>query len=100
MFFRRRDLFFADHAIFALHYHSFWFSIFTLSQLGLPKNMNAGLLFILMAVAAYYFVAALRNAYKIGWGRSVITTFVVGIIYALLLAAAFFASLLIIIAAA
>ena len=100
IFFRRKDLFFVDHAIFALHYHSFWFSLFILSEFNLPKNINSGLFTILMLAAAYYFVAALHNVYKVSYGKSIVTTIVIGVSYSLLLAVAFFVSLAIIFAAA
>ena len=100
VFLRRKDLFFVDHAIFALHYHSFWFSVFILSQFNLPKSINSVLLPILLLAAAYYFVSALHNVYKISFGKSIVTTIVIGISYSLLLAVVFLASLVIIVAAA
>ena len=89
-----------DHAIFALHYHSFWFSVFILSQFNLPKSINSVLLPLLLLAAAYYFVSALHNVYKINFGKSIVTTIVIGISYSLLLAVVFLASLVIIVAAA
>ena len=100
LFFRRKDLFFVDHAIFALHYHSFWFSLFILSELNLPQNIDSALLSILMLLAAYYFVAALHNVYKISYGKAIVSTIVIGVSYSLLLAVAFLTSLIIIVAAA
>ncbi len=100
VFLRRKDLLFTDHAIFAVHYHSFWFSLFILSEFNLPYKIEAALMPILMLVSACYFVAALHNVYKIGYGKSIAATFFIGISYAIMLAVAFLASMVIVFAMA
>ena len=94
VFLRRKDLLFADHAIFALHYHSFWFSLFLLSEFNLPNNIEAVLLPILMLLTACYFVAALHNVYKINYRKSIAAAFFIGISYTFLRGMKFLAAVI------
>jgi hypothetical protein len=95
LFVRRKELFYVSHIIFALHYHSFWFSIRLLSELypfktGLSiVNLCAGLL------SAFYFIAALRNVYKISWRRSVFYSMIVGALYSVFILVVYFIVMLI-----
>lgn len=88
-FFRRKDLLFVDHAIFALHYHSFWFSLF-LPALFFP---DGDFLVILLAslglIAFIYMVASLKNAYSVGVGKSLALTLFLGLGYVLFLGLVF-----------
>ncbi len=85
LFIRRKNTFFVDHAIFALHYHSFWFSISVFENFPFPKGVQAWLYAITFVVSGYYMVRAMHNAYGAKWGRAVLNTFVLGISYAILL---------------
>ena len=97
VFFRRKDIFFVDHAIFALHYHALWFSLFIPAELNLPDGIASSLDLILVALAAYYFVAALRNVYNISWGKSILNALVLSTGYLIFLSIIFSATLLLIV---
>jgi len=85
LFMKRKNFFFVDHAIFALHYHSFWFSLFTLNAFNFPDAVKISMYIILFVLAVYYMMRALRNVYNIGWPRTVLSTIVLGISYGALL---------------
>ena len=98
LFFRRKDVFFVDHAIFSLHYHSFWFSLFIITEFPLPMLIKNILMPVLIVVAGYYMIAALHTVYQINWWKSILKSVVLGISYTLLLVVIFLSSLLLIIA--
>ncbi len=88
LFIRRKDMMFVDHAVFSLHYHSFWFSIFTINALYVFRPFHDELKVLLWGIAFLYLVIALHKAYHIGWARSIVYALSVSILYliALLLA--------------
>jgi hypothetical protein len=81
MFYRRKELTYVNHIIFALHYHSFWFSVMLLEVLYQYDAGAAVVNFIFYLLSALYFVVALRNVYKISWARSVSYSAIVAICY-------------------
>ncbi len=85
LFIRRKTTFFVDHAIFALHYHSFWFSLFLIENFPFSKGLQGTLYAISFFIAGYYMVRAIHNVYGAKWGRAILNTFVLGISYAILL---------------
>ena len=93
LFMRRKDLFFVDHAIFSLHYHSFWFSLFMLDLFNYPMNIKLFITFIFQLIAAYYLIVAMHNSYKINWSRAIFTGFTLAFGYILALAIIFLAYL-------
>lgn len=99
MFFsKHKDIFYVNHVIFALHFHSFWFSA-RLIQVIYPFDTGRSIVvFIATIVSAFYFIYALRRVYNITWGRSILYSCVTAIIYALFAAVAFVAVLGIILA--
>jgi len=74
IYFRRKDLYFVDHAVFALHYHSFWFSIFLITQLPLPEIITTALGPLCSIWSFVYMVKALRSVYHTGTARSIANT--------------------------
>lgn len=81
LFVRRKDVYFVDHAIFALNYHSLWFSVMFL---GVVYPFDAGsdvINGLLMLAASFYFVVALKNVYNIGWIKSLLFSIITALIY-------------------
>lgn len=77
--FPRRELYYADHAIFAIHMHTF---IFMLYMIGILLNLlihNEDIYGWLMLPVYIYFVFALRNMYNLRFGgafwRSLLVVF-------------------------
>ena len=86
LFIRRKTTFFVDHAIFALHYHSLWFSVFLFENFPLPGGVQPVMYTISFTVAGYYMIRAIHNVYQVKWGRAVLNTVILGVSYAILLA--------------
>jgi hypothetical protein len=68
LFFKRK-IFFANHAIFSLHFHSLVFSVLILQYIPYIKKVPF-LTVVLLGIAFIYLIAALKNAYDIRWLRS------------------------------
>jgi len=100
LFLRNKNQLFVDHAIFSLHYHSFWFSIFLITQFNLPYNIAFWLKLILFIPAIVYMVVALRNVYNKSWLRSVIYMLILSTGYIFVLTVAFIIDLLLTVALA
>ncbi|MBS1687356.1 MAG: DUF3667 domain-containing protein [Bacteroidetes bacterium] len=86
LFIRRRDIYFVDHIIFSLHYHSFYFlaGLFAIILGTLPLLAIS----ILVGIGVYvleflYFVKGLKVVYNISSGRSVLYTITIGFCYLL-----------------
>ena len=97
LFIRRKNLFFVDHAIFSLHYHSFWFSLFAIDLFNFPLTIKLLVTSVLLLAAIYYMIAAMRNTYGTSWLRSVINSLVLSVGYAVFLLIAFCINLLLIV---
>ena len=81
LFLRRRELLFVNHAIFALNYHSLWFSIMILSVL-YPFDMGYNLVQQLLTLGtAIYFVIALKNVYNTGWIKAIVYSVITALVY-------------------
>ncbi|MCW3121975.1 MAG: hypothetical protein JWQ38_1467 [Flavipsychrobacter sp.] len=85
LFMKRKDLNYVSHVIFALHYHTLWFSIMLLEQLYRFQKGHSIVLASALIIAAVYFVISLKKTYSIGWLRSVWYSVVVGMAYSLFL---------------
>ena len=71
-FIKNKSLYFVDHAVFALHLHSF---VFIISLLGLMNPFEAiqeGLFYFTVLLFLLYFIIAIHRTYKSGWIRSVL----------------------------
>ncbi len=97
LFIRRKEFYFVDHSIFALHYHSFWFSIFAVQHFHFPEIIKQWLYLILFFIAIAYMVMAMRNVYKTGWGKSVLKSVLLSLSYSLLLGIILFSYLLLVV---
>jgi hypothetical protein len=84
LFIRRKEAFFVDHAIFALHYHSFWFSVFLLNLFHFPDAIETIVFTVLIGAAALYMVAAMHKVYKTPWIRSITNTIALGACYSIM----------------
>ena len=100
LFLRRKDALFVDHAIFSLHYHALWFSLFIISLFSMPDPMAQVLRALLLILAGAYMVVALHRVYIIGWGRALLYAFTIGLIYIIVLVTVFLADLFLIVAIA
>ena len=85
-FARRKGVNYTDHVIFALHYHTFWFSyMLLLVLLYLPLSFldfsSGWVALFILSIPALYMVISLRKVYAIGWGRSIFYSFVIGFFY-------------------
>lgn len=83
LFYRQKKQHYVSHAIFSLHYHTFWFSIWTINVL-IPVNspLLDGLFHV---ICCCYFVAAMRNVYTLSWPRAIFGSITTGMIYALII---------------
>jgi len=68
---RRKDLFFVDHAIFALHFHSFWFSLFLFKFINISQRSHSIIMLILSITAMIYMIRALRKVYSSSQARAI-----------------------------
>jgi hypothetical protein len=90
LFFLRSGLFFAEHAVFALHLHALAFLLLIPGTiLGSPRATNAGWL-----AAGLHGVAAMRRVYGRGWAGTVARAFAIGFVYAFCLVVALLVALL------
>lgn len=94
---KRKDLFFVDHAIFSIHFQSFWFSLFILRLINISPVIDQILKAVLLVTASVYMVLALRAAYGTGVLRAIFYTLFVGVAYALFLGLFFMIDLIAII---
>lgn len=83
LFIKRKETEYVHHAVFALHYHSLFFSGMILVFLGryaplwIPLSITIAM--------TLYFVLAMRNVYKTSWLRTGFYSLVVGTLYMLFL---------------
>ena len=73
----RRDRYYVEHFVFALHVHAFVFAMFTV-MLILPWEQFDGLLFLWIMV---YIWIALRRVYRQGWVRTTVKWWTLGWMY-------------------
>jgi len=85
LFWNRKDLYFADHVIFSLHLHAFYFSITILQALTPDLSISMIVSIILLIIVAIYFVKAIQRAYNAELGIAMAFVMVIGIIYTLIL---------------
>jgi len=86
LFIRRRDIYFVDHIVFSLHYHSFYFfaGLLAMTLSLLPALAISILVGVSMYVLEFlYFVKGLKVVYNIGSGKSVLYTIIIGFCYLL-----------------
>lgn len=82
LFIRRLDLFFVDHIIFVLHFHAFYFSMSAIATLLTAFPALAVIVSVILDIVfAVYFIAALKNVYKVSGIRAFFYSTFVGICY-------------------
>ena len=94
-FIRNKGYYFVDHAVFALHVHSFAFIVMLLGALNPFESFDDNLSFIITFLCALYFVLSLRKVYHTGWTRSLFTLLFVSLGYFIFLLIIFLAAVLI-----
>lgn len=101
LFVRRNTVLFLHHAIFAIHFHCLWFSVFFINAIA-PLGFVFGklLTFCLYVCAFVYLVIALRNVYGISKRRAVAFAAVTSTLYLIVFSLAFAALLLLLIVSA
>ena len=97
---KRKDVAFIDHTIFAIHYHSFWFSIFIIGLIHFPTDFKLWIYLALFTTASAYMVMALHNVYKTSIARAILKTCTMVVLYTIILAIALIIDLFIIFAMA
>ncbi|RYD56413.1 MAG: DUF3667 domain-containing protein [Sphingobacteriales bacterium] len=85
LFIRRKNSFFVDHGIFALHFHTFWFSIMLIKVLNPIDVIDNMLGKILILVGMIYFIVSAKRIYEISYRRSIFYSIIVGFLYATIL---------------
>ncbi len=88
LFFRRTDILYADHVIFALHCQTFWFSLWFLSAVNVFPQVETILDPILLTGSVVYLVFALKNAYQIKTFKAISYSVIVSFFYLLFLSIA------------
>ena len=97
-FYRRKDLLYAEHAVFALHYHSFVFIAALFVFLNPFEEIEIILNNIILSVCLVYFIIAIRKVYGISWFASTFTGIIFTLIYLILLLAVFIGVLILLLA--
>jgi hypothetical protein len=87
VFLKRKNLYFVDHAIFSLHFHSLGFIVFLFSVItnALPGASYYTVLSSLLIQVVFYVYAVLsmEKVYGISTGRAMWYTFLTGVLYLL-----------------
>ena len=96
LFMRRKELNYVSHVIFALHYHTFWFTVMLLKQLYRFHKGQEVVAVIAALLSIVYFVIALKKTYGIGWLKSFGYSVIVAAVYILFFFLAFFAAIMIV----
>jgi hypothetical protein len=87
VFIRRKRLYF-EHLIFSLHFHSFVFLIMLLTEL-FAFFFKVPLL-ILLGIFLIYFLFALKRFYAQGWGKTILKTAALTLLYLIIALPLFF----------
>ena len=87
----RRDWYYAEHIVFALHTHAFAFLVFSLAlgALVAPGALAAALRVVAgvaVPVIPLYFLLAMKRVYGQSWGKTVLKGTLLSVAYSLLLA--------------
>lgn len=87
VFIKRKDLYFVDHAIFSLHFHSLGFIVYVFSVIvnAIPGASFYTVLSSLITQAIFYIYAvlAIEKVYDISTGRAMWYALVTGVLYVL-----------------
>jgi hypothetical protein len=82
-FFFRKTYYYADHAIFAIHMHTFIFMAGIIALL-LNTLLHSDALYVWLMIPVYiYFIFALRNTYAISLGRAIFDSVLILLCYAI-----------------
>ena len=92
----RKDIIFSETSVFSLHYHSFVFTLFILLYLPLINRIPY-LWLILVIIACFYLVLALRKVYQIRLFKAVLYSLLIGLVYVVFLIIALITDFLLIV---
>ncbi len=93
LFLRRKDMYFIDHTIFALHYHALWFSVTVFKFIPLPNDISWVLDTILYLAVSAYLVVAVRNVYNVGKLKALVSAIFIAFGYGFMFALVFIAAM-------
>jgi hypothetical protein len=92
LFYWRKKIFYSEHLIFSLHFHTLSFIIFILWSLLNMLNLHIGLVFL--AAILVYLMLSLRNVYTQGWIKTTVKFLLITIVYSLSIVVILFVSFL------
>jgi len=69
---RQKQFYFVDHAVFALHVHSFVFILCLIGLINPFQHIQYQISDIILIVCLLYYILAIRRVYKSGWIKSVL----------------------------
>ncbi|MFO7369470.1 MAG: DUF3667 domain-containing protein, partial [Bacteroidales bacterium] len=84
LFYRRKKMFYSEHLVFSLHFHTLMFIIFTLWLLLNLVNLHIGLLFL--AAILVYLLFSLKSVYAQGWMKTTVKFLLLTGVYSLSIA--------------
>ncbi|MBN1144294.1 MAG: DUF3667 domain-containing protein [Bacteroidales bacterium] len=81
LFYWRKKIFYSEHLVFSLHFHTLLFIIFTLWLLLNLVNLHIGLLFL--AAILSYLMWSLKNVHQQGWMKTTMKFLLITGVYSL-----------------
>ncbi len=81
LFYRRKKIFYSEHLIFSLHFHTLLFIIFILWFLFNLVNLHIGLLFLLVILG--YLLLSQKSFYAQGWTKTTVKFLLLSGVYSL-----------------
>ncbi|MEM8598875.1 MAG: DUF3667 domain-containing protein [Bacteroidota bacterium] len=81
----RRNWYYGEHLVFALHVHAFAFGVFTLFALGAMTPLGGRAAWLLVLIPLYVYLAQ-KHVYRQGWIKTAVKGGVLGMLYSFALA--------------
>ncbi len=78
---KRTNMYFADHAVFALHIQTFFLTLLFLAELLSFSNFYLTFILAAVVVTGIYFFIASRRFYVVGPAKALLSTFLTGALY-------------------
>ncbi|MEL6611566.1 MAG: DUF3667 domain-containing protein [Bacteroidota bacterium] len=76
----RRNWYYGEHLVFALHVHAFAFGVFTLLALGAMTPLGGWSLWLLVLVPLYVYLAQ-KHVYQQGWVKTALKGYALSMLY-------------------
>lgn len=77
LYMRRKSITFVHHTVFAIHYHSFWFSLNLLTKIGISNPISSLCKLAFYTSAFIYMVAALKKVFQSSTRRAIVYTILI-----------------------